>query len=267
MFYFSGVNRPDLISLLAEQQAAGMVNAAQARQPRLVEAYRQYPHVQLVLDCNAMQRFRRRTGRDRNTSYLLDEAIDTYASVISDLSWRFTWYSSYDIIGDHEKSNWCYEQLLKRLANPVLAGRVLWIYQRGGDLGDLKHMASTRKRVGIGGMVPVLRTAGVAKFLQLVEPLGDVLTLTGATAHVYGLGDAQVLAYLASKPWFGSADSTTWLIAYRAMELLLASGEQVSATRLGLRLTRRVIAANNIQVTREWVDPRRTHQFSFRFTT
>ena len=56
-FHFSGVNRPDLLELLSEHQAAGMVNARHAGEPRLVEAYTRFPHVPLALDCDARQRY------------------------------------------------------------------------------------------------------------------------------------------------------------------------------------------------------------------
>jgi hypothetical protein len=262
-FYFSGVNRPDLLSLLAEQQAAGMVNAAWACQPQVVAAYRRFPQVQLALDCNAIQRLRHgQQARARRITYRLEEALDTYARVIAEVGWRFEWVSSYDVIGDQRLTNWCYEQLLKRLAGmPSLASRVLWIYQHG-SLDELKGMARRLKRVGIGGMVPILQRAGVSSFLDAITPIGQVLLEAGAQAHIYGVSDAQALASLASQQWFGSADGSTWLIAYRAMALLQASGERVKATRLGLRLTRRAIAANNIAVTQEWINPHSPHQFA-----
>ena len=41
----SGVNRPDVLALLARERVAGMVNATVACQPALVEAYERYSEV------------------------------------------------------------------------------------------------------------------------------------------------------------------------------------------------------------------------------
>lgn len=262
-FYFSGVNRPDLLELLAEQQAAGMINARSACQPRLMASYTQFPQVKLALDCDARQRQRRQQRtHTRSPAYQLDAAIDWYASVICRVGWRFEWFSSFDVMGDQHLSNWCYERLLERLADSQLASRVRWIYQHG-SLRELQERANVLKTVGIGGMVPILQSAGVARFLQVLAPLGEVLETCGANAHMYGLANASALAGLASLPWFASADGATWLIAYRAGELLQTTGEHLSAARLKLRLSRRAIAANNICVTQEWLNPSRPHQVAW----
>lgn len=262
-YYFSGVNRPDMVKLLAEQQAAGMLNARSACEPRLVESYSRYPQVKLALDCDARQRHRfQRTGRASSVAYELDAAIDRYASVICRIGWRLEWCSSFDVIGDPKLSSWCYERLLERLAHPALCSRVRWIYQHG-SLSELEERASSLKVVGIGGMVPILERAGVAKFLQVLAPISKVLERCGALGHIYGLSDAYALSQLASLPWFASADGSTWLIAYRAGELLQTSGEHINATQLHLRLSKRAIAENNIRVTLEWLDPDRPHQFAW----
>ena len=51
----SGVNRPDVLALLARERVAGMVNATVACQPALVEAYERYSEVPLYLDSGAFQ--------------------------------------------------------------------------------------------------------------------------------------------------------------------------------------------------------------------
>ncbi len=261
VFFFSGVNRPDILELLAEQRAAGMVNARCACEPRLVKSYARFPHVKLALDCDARQRYlSQRRGRDRSVAYQLDANIDQYASVISRVGKRFVWASCYDIIGDQKGTTWGYQRLVARLADPDLSARIRWIYQLG-SLSELEEMAEELKQVGIGGMVPLLQKQGVSAFLRVLAPIAEVLVRVGAQAHIYGLSDAYALSLLATQGWFASADSATWLMAYRAGSLLRANGEQINATRLGLRLSRREIASNNIRVIQEWIDPTQPHQF------
>lgn len=262
-FYFSGVNRPDLLELLAEQHAAGMVNVRCACEPRLIEAYARFPHVPLALDCDARQRyFWQRSGRERSSAYQLDAALDHYAEVIARLGQRFVWASCYDRMGDQKFTSWCYDRLVERLADSAMPSRVRWIYQQG-DLAELEERASNLKQIGIGGMVPLLQQHGVTHLFQTLTPIAEILMRVGAQAHIYGLSDAYALTMLSTQPWFASADSTTWLIAYRAGELLQAHGRQINATRLGLRLSRREIAANNIRVTHEWLNAAKPHQFTW----
>ena len=57
-YYFSGVNKPPLLELLARRRASGMVNALYAGQRALLEAYKRYPEVDLVMDSGACQGYR-----------------------------------------------------------------------------------------------------------------------------------------------------------------------------------------------------------------
>jgi hypothetical protein len=263
-FFYSGVNRPDILELLAEHHVAGMVNARCACEPRLVEAYTQFSDVKLALDCDARQRYLRqqRTGRERSPTYQLEEALDHYAGVIASMGQRFVWASCYDRIGDQQFTSWCYDRLVERLADPTLSSKLRWIYQQG-DLAELEERARSLKHIGIGGMVPLLQQCGVTSFLRALAPIAEVLTRVEAQAHIYGLSDAYALSLLSAEPWFASADSAAWLIAYRAGALLQVNGERINATQLGLRLSRREIASNNLRVIQEWIDPARPHQFSW----
>jgi hypothetical protein len=49
-YFFSGINKPELLEVLATCQASGMVNALSAGQPKLREAYVRWSHVKLALD-------------------------------------------------------------------------------------------------------------------------------------------------------------------------------------------------------------------------
>ena len=50
IIYFSGVDREAHIKLLAQERAAGMVNAADVMQPELLGTILRYPCVPMVLD-------------------------------------------------------------------------------------------------------------------------------------------------------------------------------------------------------------------------
>lgn len=52
--FFSGVNTPALVHVLKRSQAAGMLNAFSAGEPRLREAYMRAPEVEWVLDSGAV---------------------------------------------------------------------------------------------------------------------------------------------------------------------------------------------------------------------
>lgn len=49
-YYYSGINQPKLLEVLARKGASGMVNALYAGQPALLKAYTYYPEVGLALD-------------------------------------------------------------------------------------------------------------------------------------------------------------------------------------------------------------------------
>ena len=239
----SGVNRPDVLALLARERVAGMVNATVACQPALVEAYERYSEVPLYLDSGAFQ------GK-------MD--LLTYRRIVERVGQRFTWVANLDVIGDPHQSDANYAQLVKMLP-PGLREKVLWVYQ-GGCLCELAIRARELKRVGIGGLVRMMEEQGIDAVLAYVKKVGTVLAQVGAQGHTFGEGSPSVLQAICAEPWFGSTDTSKWLIGYRAQELLLANGEHRSATVLGLRLSRSECAANNIRVLREWVDPTRQSQ-------
>ena len=234
----SGVNRPDVLALLARERVAGMVNASVACQPVLLEAYERYNEVPLYLDSGAFQ------GK-------MD--LETYRKIVERVGERFTWVANLDVIGDPCQSDENYTRLVKTLP-PGLREKVLWVYQ-GGCLRELTTRARELRRVGIGGLVRMMEEQGIDAVLAYLKKVGVVLAQEGATGHTFGCGSASVLQAICAEAWFASTDTSKWLIGYRAQELLLANGEYRSATGLGLRLSRAECAANNIRVLQEWVDP------------
>jgi hypothetical protein len=146
-YFFSGINRPGLVRLLAAERAAGMVNMSVAGQPALMKAFTECPNVRLAMDSRAFaHRRRKKRSPDERERYL-----DSYARTILKVGARFEWWSSPDEIGDQEQSNRNYEDLLARLEVEELRAKVLWVYQ--GSESDLAYMAGRTGLVGLGGLV------------------------------------------------------------------------------------------------------------------
>lgn len=235
----SGVNRPDLLDLLAKERVAGMVNAAEVCQPKLWRACLRYPDIPLFLDSGAFQ------GKME---------FATYQAIIERVGQRFTWIANLDVIGDQAQSNDHYRSLMHALPCS-LREKILWVYQ-GGDVRELAERAHEHKFVGLGGIVRLLAEQGTERALTYLMTLGEVLLDAGAQAHIFGLGSPYLLGRLGSAPWFRSFDTSKWLLAYKARAVLLENGERRSAAQLGLRLNSGECACNNIRQLHMWANPR-----------
>jgi hypothetical protein len=234
LYIHSGVNRPDLLSLLDEEGALGMVNIQVVREPRLQWAFQRYAGVPLFLDSG----FRRK----------LD--VSSYVRLIERYGQRFRWIASLDHLFDQQASDDNYRQIVSQLCDAELRSKILWIYQ-GGKLGDLEARARDHRLVGIGGCVLRMLRDGVPATLAWLMRIGEVLVGAGAKAHVFGMGNKRMLSGLCEQPWLASLDSSKWLIAYRAHAVLLPSGECIRATEL----SRRECAARNLRVIEGWLRP------------
>lgn len=232
VYIHSGVNRPDLVSLLAEEGAAGMVNAQVMSEPRLQWAFQHSPLVPLYLDSG----FRRK----------LD--IESYIRLIEAYGSRFRWIANLDCLLDQGASNWNYNLITSRLSSAELRSKILWIYQ-GGTLCELAAMAEEHGRVGIGGCVLRMMHEGQEATMRWLLGIGKVLEDVGARAHIFGVGNKEMLTQLAVLPWIESMDSSKWLLAYRAHMVLLPSGRCIQA----LDRSRRECAAKNIHVIDGWL--------------
>ncbi len=233
-YIHSGVNRPDLLSLLAQEQAAGMVNAHVVREPRLQWAFERYSCVPLYLDSG----FRRKME------------VSSYVRLIETYGERFIWIANLDAVFDQQTSNRHYRDIVSRLSSASLRSKVLWIYQ-GGDLAEFAAVARDLQLVGIGGCVLRMMRDGVDTTLHWLLRLGDVLDRVGARAHIFGVGNKTMLTRLGALPSVASIDSSKWLVAYRAHMRLLPSGKCVQA----LECSRRECAAKNIHVIEGWMQP------------
>lgn len=234
LYIHSGVNRPDLLSLLNEEGAPGMVNVQVVHEPRLQWAFERYAGVPLYLDSG----FRRK----------LD--VPTYVRLIERYGHRFSWIANLDHLFDQQASDRNYYEITSQLRSTELCSKILWIYQ-GGKLADLQARAREHRLVGIGGCVLRMLRDGVEATLAWLMRIGEVLAGVGAKAHIFGVGNKLMLSALCDQPWLASLDSSKWLLAYRAHIVLLSSGESRRATEL----SRRECAARNIRVIQSWLRP------------
>jgi hypothetical protein len=246
-FYFSGVDRAEHLSLLAQEHAAGMINANVVLQPSLYKAYMStYMSVPLVLDSGAFQG---------------NSDIVAYADLLEQIGHRFQWVSNLDAIMQPAIGDRNFSYLQDHLS-PALRDKVLWIYQPGGSFVDMICFARSRGIIGIGGLVALLKQRGIQSVLIHLFTIGNILRDIGAKAHVFGISSPQILFQIRSEPWLASIDSSKWIkAAYQAGEVVREDGtHQVNVRNLGLRLTPREIAANNVRVMRFWLLPRRVLQ-------
>jgi hypothetical protein len=249
-FYFSAVDRASSLGVLAREGGAGMVSAAHALSPGLLRATTEmYREVPLVLDSGLRK------------SYTLEDYTDLIAYLSRHYPGRYRWYASYDVLGQQEASDEGYQTLVSLL--PELRQDILWIFQarwaeRGERLRRLERLALAARGhtlVGIGGLVHILRRSPAHAFTILQE-IGEVLLAYYPTrAHIFGVSSPELLLWLRAQPWLESVDSSRWLAAGKAREVILATGLQRKADALGLPLSSEECAALNVRTMRGWLDP------------
>lgn len=231
-YFFSGVDRASFIELLAQEGAAGMVNAQYANNPGMIAAYARWPEVPLVLDSGAFQG---------------NKDLPAYAALVNRIGDRFEWVANLDVIGNQEQSDRNHEELTAR------GCRVLWVYQAQGGAGldYLANRADMHRHVGLGGLVPVIKR-GTQEAIDLIGQMGLILDRVGATAHLFGVGSPLILSAFAKSKWCKSADSQSWLAGMKANEMIRQDGSRMRAAAFGLALTNRECAAQNIRQIHGW---------------
>ncbi len=254
-YFFSGVNKPELVRILEEKGACGMLNALSAGEPKLREAYLTlYPNVEFTLDSGAIQGNRNVAG---------------YARLLKSIGPRMQWVSSLDRLHNQQASQEQYEELLRLLTDaPLVRQKVLWIYQtqsRGnhwhpdGDLELLKRAVEKYRFVGLGGLVSVIER-DIMRAQDLLEAIGAILDAADAQAHAFGIGNYALLTYCLCQKWFRSADSARWIQGVRSRTLLKLDGTTMSGRQLsfsGLQC-----AEQNVGSVLAWMESDR-HQLFF----
>ena len=254
--YFSGINKPLQIELLARLRAAGMLNALTAGQPRVLAACRRHPDVPLSLDSAAYQGY---------------TDVEAYARLIRRVGRRMDFCSNLDVLHNQARSDEHYQRLLSLLADEDdLRARLLWVYQsqsrgnafsRQGDLEALRRALGTLRpaRVGVGGLVPVLER-NIHEALDIIGAIGAVLSEAGTQGHFFGIGNYTVLASIWNERWFHSSDSSRWWQEALSCVLLTSDGRRLSAHTLSLSLPQR--AEQNMGSVLAWTRPGAFHQLA-----
>jgi hypothetical protein len=247
-YYFSGIDKPALLEVLAKSRVSGMVNALSAGQPALRQAYERWSQVELTLDSGACQGNRQ---------------IERYAGLMKELSPRMTFCSNLDVLHNQHMSDTHLHHLQHLLAdNEEARNKLLWIYQcqsRGtlwhpdGDQDALKRALEQHKIVGIGGFVSVLER-DLIEAHDVLCALGAILSEAGAQAHVFGLGNYPLLRFCVTQPWFRSADSARWLHGLKSRTLLTRDGHVIDGKKL--MLSGLQCAENNVCAIQEWMQPK-----------
>lgn len=253
-FYFSGINKPLQIDLLARLGAAGMLNALTAGQPRMLAACQRNPGVPLALDSAAYQGY-------------LD--VEAYARLIRLLGRSMAFCANLDVLHNQARSDEHYRRLASLLADEEeLRARLLWVYQsqsregafdRKGDPEALKRALGTHRLVGVGGLVPVLER-NIHEALDIIGAVGAALSEAGTQGHFFGIGNYTVLASIWNERWFHSSDSSRWWQEALSCVLLTSDGRRMSARNLFLSLPQR--AEQNMGSVLAWFRPGALQQLS-----
>ena len=234
-YFHSGVNRPDLVSLLDEQHRWGW------------STYMSSDNRDCRMRSHAIPRF----PSSWISGFRHIIPVDRYVRLIEEYGHRFQWIASLDVLFDQRASDEHYSYLCSHLPSHALRAKVLWVYQ-GGSLYELRARARDAALIGIGGSVVRLVRQGVAATLHWLHQIGDVLMSVGtASAHIFGIGNKTMLTHLCHEPWVWGFDSSRWLLAYRARLQLLPSGASIRV----LGSSKRDCAAKNIRVIERWINP------------
>jgi len=253
-FFFSGVDKLSLVTILAKLQVCGMFNAGSASEPALQMALAQYPTLPVALDSGSIQG---------------NQDIHAYSRLITRMAPRVEWAANLDVIHNQELSDHHFQQLQVLLAgNAQARAKLLWIYQcqsRGaswhpdGDVDRLKRAVDQHRFIGLGGLRSVF-SRDLLRAQDLLGVIGDILDAADTQAHIFGLGNRSVLSSCLTQRWFRSADSARWLQGLRSRMLLTIDGTAMSGTALtfsGLQC-----AEQNVRAIQAWMQPKSTQPSS-----
>jgi hypothetical protein len=232
------MDRTSFLHILHKEQAAGMVMRFVLTE-RMIETLRAL-RLRMVMDSGAF------------VKDLTHEDIESYAQMIIQYADLFEWFANCDKIGDQEQSNANYAYLLSLLPE-ALHHKVLWIYQYGSPLHYLDEALATHKRIGIGGLVPVLKQ-DAARAHRLIVDLAMRIAGTGVIPHYLGSSSLEVIKKLHEYHEDFSVDSTTWLVGARNRELINREGKRFPSTLAGCDFSTEECLAQNVRTMRRWVE-------------
>jgi hypothetical protein len=237
-FYFSGIEKRSTAEVLIKTSSSGMLNQIQYS-PNLLDACGSIP---LVLDSGAYSKA------------LSNKDIESYAQLISLLGDRCDWYDAPDAIGNQEKSIILIAFLLSILPE-YLHERVLWIYQYGSDLAYLHQGMSLHKRIGIGGLVPIIKQNDKRELEHVIYSLAREVAQYSAIPHYFGLGTASIIKSLHTYHQNFSVDNTSWLVGGKFGLVIDSSGIQRPANGNLYNWSIEAILEQNVRTMKKWVEP------------
>lgn len=238
-FLFSGIEKTATAQAVVEEQAAGMISFWRAT-PALLDACSSIKT--LVIDSGIYSK--PHTQQD----------IERYAEFIIRLGERCLWYAMPDVIGDQVQSNKNYEKLLSLLPK-ALHERILWIYQQSAPHWYLIEGLEQHKRIGIGGLVPLIQRDSQQARNRIVEIAREVAG-AGVSGQYFGNGmrvshiDLQEI----HRDTDFSVDATTWLVGSRYGRLVNAAGQQIPMKETGFDFSTHACLQQNIRTMRKWVE-------------
>jgi hypothetical protein len=242
--YFSGVDRPEFARILSKKKACGMINRFRLTES-IVQVCRQSKDSRWFIDSGAF-----------TVSALSMQQIESYAEMIIQYGDLFEVYANCDKIGDQEQSNKNYVYLLSLL--PVeLHHKVLWIYQYGSDIRYLQDALVLHRRIGVGGLVPLLHE-NYDRAMILIKELALMIAQADVEPHYFGIGGLDIIKQLKRIHPSFSVDNTTWIAAASNGACINREGKRIPSSDLssifGLSFDVDERLAQNVKIMKAWMD-------------
>jgi hypothetical protein len=244
--YFSGVDRPEFAHILGRKKAAGMINRFDLK-AKLIQECRRYSDGNWFCDSGAFTK-----------PVLTTRDIQEYAELINVYSDIFRCFANCDEIGNQIQSNKNYDYLLSLLPDEHHK-KVLWIFQYGSSLQYLEEALTQHQRIGIGGLVPLIRDdyeRGTALILEIANFIAS--RNAHAVPHYFGIGGKDLIESLKRIHKNFSVDNSTWIQAAKNGECINAKGKRISTRELsaifGVDFTVDECLAQNVSTMRQWVE-------------
>jgi len=264
VLYPSGIDRPEFARIAARKAVAGMINRFQLTDG-ILAICRQYPNVRWFIDSGAF-----------TVPELTVEHIESYAEMIVLYHDLFEVFANCDKIGDQEQSNKNYARLLSLI--PVeLHSQVLWIYQYGSGIKYLQEALTEHKRIGIGGLVPLL-DADYERGSALILEIAEMVAAAAVDAHYFGIGSFEMVKKLKrvhSQRSSFSVDNTSWIKAAISGDFINNVGKRIPSSDLtrvfGVSYDTDDRLNQNAAMMKSWMDesdfrPKRKKQVELQMT-
>ena len=198
-FYFSGLESPVEVRLVVQGGATHLLV-----DPQQYRSLGGVPDgLRVALDSGAYRHFKRGSKLD----------VETWQRTLEYLPLeRFDWITAPDVIGDSERT-WQHWLRVRHLP------KLMPVYPWGDDRERLRQYLDQAPVVGLGGLVPLVRSkigkrprtpAELAARERVLEQLVRLCSAHPGRFHAFGLAWAKAINHLA--PYLVSTDSSKWLL-------------------------------------------------------